>query len=146
VQDYIKCNDCGRFGTIDRGQGYCSNCELHNITWAVPGMEQTELLINHWLYQDTTGLDPSKVWVNVYEVTRHYGGPEEGGWWYNWNDAIDSSYVDVKLAQAEVERLTKKHSNREHGDIYSVRGGATIDVSVELTEKASQTTKREQYE
>ena len=20
------------------------------------------------------------VWVNVYSITRHYGGPEEGGW------------------------------------------------------------------
>ena len=23
------------------------------------------------------------MYVNAYEVTRHYGGPEEGGWWYN---------------------------------------------------------------
>lgn len=22
-------------------------------------------------------------YVNAYAVTRHYGGPEEGGWWYN---------------------------------------------------------------
>tara|TARA_R110002020_G_scaffold215083_1_gene422209 strand:+ start:3012 stop:3404 length:393 start_codon:yes stop_codon:yes gene_type:complete len=22
-------------------------------------------------------------YVNAYSVTRHYGGPEEGGWWYN---------------------------------------------------------------
>jgi hypothetical protein len=23
------------------------------------------------------------VWINVYSSTRHYGGPEEGGWWYD---------------------------------------------------------------
>lgn len=23
------------------------------------------------------------MYLNVYAVTRHYGGPEEGGWWYN---------------------------------------------------------------
>ena len=23
------------------------------------------------------------LYVNAYEVSRHYGGPEEGGWWYN---------------------------------------------------------------
>lgn len=22
--------------------------------------------------------------VVIYETTRNYGGPEEGGWWYNW--------------------------------------------------------------
>lgn len=22
-------------------------------------------------------------WINVYEYSRHYGGPEEGGWWYD---------------------------------------------------------------
>lgn len=24
-----------------------------------------------------------KLYLNVYAVTRHYGGPEEGGWYYN---------------------------------------------------------------
>lgn len=23
-------------------------------------------------------------YVSEYSVTRHYGGPEEGGWWYSW--------------------------------------------------------------
>ena len=23
-------------------------------------------------------------YLNVYEVTQQYGGPEEGGWWYNY--------------------------------------------------------------
>ena len=23
------------------------------------------------------------VFINVYEVSRQYGGPEEGGWWYD---------------------------------------------------------------
>ena len=27
--------------------------------------------------------EESLLYVNAYSVTRHYGGPEEGGWWYN---------------------------------------------------------------
>jgi hypothetical protein len=27
--------------------------------------------------------EPKKLWVNVYDVVQRYGGPEEGGWFYN---------------------------------------------------------------
>ena len=32
-------------------------------------------------------------YVNVYSVTRHYGGPEEGGWWYNAGEPIESRLI-----------------------------------------------------
>lgn len=32
----------------------------------------------------------SLLYVNAYEVTRHYGGPEEGGWYYNHHEPIAS--------------------------------------------------------
>ena len=31
-----------------------------------------------------------RTYVNVYAITRHYGGPEEGGWWYNTGEPIES--------------------------------------------------------
>lgn len=30
------------------------------------------------------------LYVNVYRVTRHYGGPEEGGWWYDAGEPLAS--------------------------------------------------------
>ena len=30
------------------------------------------------------------LYVNAYAVTRHYGGPEEGGWWYNAGEPLAS--------------------------------------------------------
>lgn len=30
------------------------------------------------------------MYLNVYAVTRHYGGPEEGGWWYNAGQPLAS--------------------------------------------------------
>jgi hypothetical protein len=30
------------------------------------------------------------MYVNAYSITRHYGGPQEGGWWYNHGEPIAS--------------------------------------------------------
>lgn len=30
------------------------------------------------------------VYVNVYTITREYGGPEEGGWWYDHEEPTES--------------------------------------------------------
>ena len=32
----------------------------------------------------------SRVYVNAYEVTREYGGPEEGGWYYDAGEPMAS--------------------------------------------------------
>src|SRR4051794_29723324 len=32
-------------------------------------------------------------YVNVYEVDRAYGGAEEGGWWFDTGQAIESRHV-----------------------------------------------------
>ena len=34
-------------------------------------------------------------YINAYEVTRHYGGPEEGGWWYNSGEPVASVPVII---------------------------------------------------
>lgn len=41
-------------------------------------------------------------YVNVYEVNRHYGGPEEGGWWWDGGEPILSVRVTGK-DEGEVE-------------------------------------------
>jgi hypothetical protein len=39
------------------------------------------------------------MYLNVYEVTRHFGGHEEGGWWYNHHEPIAS--IPVKAVSVE---------------------------------------------
>ena len=34
------------------------------------------------------------LYLNAYAVTRHYGGPEEGGWWYNSGEPLASIPID----------------------------------------------------
>lgn len=53
---------------------------------------------------------PAKWWsVGVYETGRAYGGPEEGGWWYDTGSRCDNwtvrGFQDMALAQAYIEEL-----------------------------------------
>ena len=70
-------------------------------------------------------------YVNAYEVARCYGGPEEGGWWYNSGEPVESVRFD-SLRAAETYRddtgsikfpLTKKR--------YSVLDGEDYDLLIE---------------
>ena len=47
--------------------------------------------------------------VAVYELDRCYGGPEEGGWWYNTGDLIRilAVYKDEQQAWAHAERFNR---------------------------------------
>lgn len=48
-------------------------------------------------------------YVNVYRLDRAYGGPEEGGWYYDCGDPVASVPFDsVREAEAEAGRLEKR--------------------------------------
>ena len=44
-------------------------------------------------------------WVNVYEMDRRCGGPEEGGWWYDVGDIMASF---KRLTHKGAEKLQKR--------------------------------------
>lgn len=70
-------------------------------------------------------------YVNVYSVTRHYGGPEEGGWWYNAGEPIESRLIaDEDEAYELRDALREKHGEGV-GNIYSVLGGVKISIFVQ---------------
>lgn len=84
-------------------------------------------------------------WVNVFEVMRKYGGPEEGGWWYDTGQPVAS--IPVKglnraehLAKAWRKRCPKTHKR------YSVLGGEDFDVRVETRFAAPYPAVRPHYE
>lgn len=86
------------------------------------------------------------VYVNVYSVTRHYGGPEEGGWWYNWYSCIEVFPVKNKRSDIVEEELEAEHAYKKYGNIYSVLGGRDIEVRVEAAPKESETKRAPHYE
>ena len=77
--------------------------------------------------------------IAVYKVYRNYGGPEEGGWWYNSGDLVTQSrrrFSDemeaIKYANKlrhRVDRLWNMPRGSE-SDIYSVSGRYQFQVMV----------------
>lgn len=86
--------------------------------------------------------------INVYEVTRRYGGAEEGGWYYNYMDCVEVYNVG-KLGLAKMLNLLaevrKKYEEMSYGNIYSVRGGLLYEVMLETSPGESQTLERPYY-
>ncbi len=40
---------------------------------------------------------PSLFWVAAFLTQRHYGGPEEGGWWFDRGDLVSDPSIYVEL-------------------------------------------------
>lgn len=75
----------------------------------------------------------SNIYVNVYLVERCYGGPEEGGGWYDAGEPIESRAVDT-LQEADDERtwLEKyRYSNAERAPLHSARSAGEYRVDIE---------------
>jgi len=76
--------------------------------------------------------------ITAYEVTRHYGGPEEGGWWYNWYEPIESIQIpkvyqrknnrSYSYINSKEKALADKLSHLNEGNIYHSTGGVLVNV------------------
>ena len=86
------------------------------------------------------------IYINVYHVTRHYGGPEEGGWWYNAGQLVESVETTVGDADRVRVELHEKHNHKNEGDIYSVLGGVLVEVTPEDHPGADWPAERPHYE
>ena len=78
------------------------------------------------------GIEPS--YLGVYKVDRNWGGPEEGGWWYDYYEHVESVVTSGLSDEAVATHravLEKKHADEAWGNISSVLGGLEIRVLVE---------------
>lgn len=75
---------------------------------------------------------PVLVYVNAYRITRHYGGPEEGGWWFDCGEPLGSlPCTSQREAKSKVDEMRAKFEHLAEGDINSVLGGAEVRVYIE---------------
>jgi hypothetical protein len=84
-------------------------------------------------------------WVNVYLVNRHYGGPEEGGWWFDSGQPIASIPI---IGQAEA-RFAMNYWKKKYPKTdcrYSSIGGIDHDVLVQDHFAEAWPTERPHYE
>jgi len=84
-------------------------------------------------------------WVNVYEIGRSYGGPEEGGWWYDTGEPARSlRYSTHEAAEAALPGWRLAYPST--GASMSVLGGEDYRVVVEPHEAEPYPTERPHYE
>lgn len=93
-------------------------------------------------------LHRKRQWVTAYAVTRHYGGPEEGGWWYNRYQFVNRWPRPVKRCRAPRIQaiMEEKYAGINEGNIHSVLGGAELCVVWDDYPMQSQTRGRPYYE
>lgn len=73
-------------------------------------------------------------YVSVYEVARYYGGPEEGGWWYNNYRLIESYPAKTgRAVDGLVQTMERKYAaHQPEYNIYSAANdGPEYKVVVE---------------
>jgi len=103
-----------------------------NDTFVKKSKEKIKRAIRNWRG------DRRPRFITIYSTTRHYGGPEEGGWWYNWSECLETKSIpncDKESLEAVVdsiiERWCKEYEQHHHGNIYSVLGGEEVWITLE---------------
>ena len=68
--------------------------------------------------------------VAVLHVSRCFGGPEEGGWWYDHTDVeVVSRGLTSRQARRLQRRLKREEAkHRPRYDRFSVLGGTDVEV------------------
>jgi len=87
-----------------------------------------------------------KLYVNVYHVTRRYGGPEEGGWYYDNYECVEVVPARSGRAKELQEQLEQEYKDQAYGNISSVLGGQEVHVLIEKTRAQSETREVPIYE
>ena len=98
-------------------------CHFCNCAWEVAQGIEYERLINQPLY------------VNVYLHDRAYGGPEEGGWWFDTYEIKQVIPVHgLSDAQEIVNRLEDgEYTNEGRRDVSSVLSEGEYIIQIEDT-------------
>lgn len=136
------------FETSVEPYGYCTRCAYlvehdikldlfpeHKFEWA--GDEDADLMVIPWH-------------VSVYEIDRAYGGPEEGGWWYDCGECILTVPVR-ELTDEEIDgliaTLKKAYPNESRYGVGSViYDGGEYRIGAERDRGADYPAERPRYE
>lgn len=88
-------------------------------------------------------------YLSIYITTRHFGGYEEGGWYYDCHRFLESHNIQNKNEE-EIEQLEKelfaKYEEEEDGEISSVLGGAELTIFLEDVPMEHTTKNKPKYE
>jgi hypothetical protein len=66
-------------------------------------------------------------YVQTIEISRHYGGPEEGGWWYDFSRVLYSTRLKKRAAKKLGKKLLREIPEQRY-DRFSVLGDSDYFV------------------
>ena len=74
-------------------------------------------------------MNPDQRIIAVYETDRVYGGPEEGGWWYETGELVHKVTVAASEVRQVMDRLDKTYPYTKGRYSVNYSGG---DYSMEV--------------
>ena len=96
--------------------------------------------------QEVQELMPDDVmYVNVYLVDLAYGGPEEGGWWYQHEEPVEILTTTRAESEALKKKLEAEYNNEGRPSISSTLSEGRYDVRIEYTAGQDSPAVRPQY-
>lgn len=117
------------FFDLDGEHTYDEICKLaaQQIHQETGGIPLDEIRV-HWVKE------LPYLWMTVYKHDRAYGGPEEGGWYYDCGEPVLHvpllKCLDVDAVRAELEQLFSNEGRPSVSSVLS-RGQYRIDVDYE---------------
>lgn len=103
----------------------CSFSELDRDEWC------GGCLKNHQQHKFLVARTKNKpIYVNVYAIERVYGGPEEGGWWYDTGEPVLTVVCEHEQQAQDVANQLRQEYPHTH-DRYSVLGGDDWNIAIE---------------
>ncbi len=75
---------------------------------------------DRWLL-DSIRDEMNRTYINTYLINRAYGGPEEGGWWYDVSVPVESVYfetIEQAIQQFHYYENKWKRTNHDEGRIH----------------------------
>lgn len=100
--------------------------------WRGEFTEESLLDVDYIPESDILFVRISVVYVNAWHVTREYGGPEEGGWYYNEQDLLAS--IPCERSEAEVIKTVLLQHYQGLDDpqpIYNVLSKGKLIISID---------------
>ena len=85
---------------------------------------EADIILQDVDFEPKTEKDES-CWLSVYLVSRAYGGPEEGGWWYNEYEFMggklypnwDTAEKALEIAQETAKQMTNEVDRAPYYDV-----------------------------
>ena len=88
-----------------------------------------------------------RVWVTAYALTRQFGGPEEGGWWYDHLEPIQTVMCRRGESEAIIASLLQSHPpHLPGGSLSSVAGGYDVEAYAETRYQLARSTYRPRFQ